>query len=144
MLVGSAALILAAAGCGDPVAKVSGKVTYKDKSLPGGTVVFVTDDNKRLERVEIQSDGTYSSDKVPVGSLRVGVEPPPKSLKGMSMIPKGSKMPTDMPESLKKVYEEGSNYVDIPAKFRDPATSGISVTVERAGRTFDIPLSDSK
>ena len=48
--------LIASAGCtSDPRTKVSGKVTYKEKPLPGGTVVFVsTEDNSKQDRVTIR------------------------------------------------------------------------------------------
>ena len=119
-------------------------VTYKGKALPGGTVIFVTEDNLKQDRVQIKPDGTYSSSTVPLGNLRVAVEPAPKGVSGN--MPKGVKkpeMPADSPAS--KVYgQSGADYVDIPQPLRDPATSKITLKVESGVQTFDIPLKDSK
>jgi len=62
-----AALLLAAAGCGqdDPaLAPVRGRVFYKGSPLPGGSIVFTPDADKGaqgpLARGEVRPDGTYT------------------------------------------------------------------------------------
>jgi hypothetical protein len=145
LMILSPMLFLALAGCGEPTGKVSGTVTYRDKAVPGGTVVFVTDDFKRQERVPIQPDGTYSSSNVPVGMCKVAVEPAPKGVK--ANMPKGAGgPPKDTPEDTgKDVYNQaGKNFVDIPWEFRDPKTSNLTTEVKRGEQTFNIPLFDVK
>ena len=63
----SAALLLAAAGCGhdDPaLAPVHGRVYYKGAPLAGGSIVFTPDADKGgsgpIARGEIRPDGTYT------------------------------------------------------------------------------------
>jgi hypothetical protein len=141
-VAGVAVLVFSLAGCGEQRAKVSGKVTFKDQPVPGGTVFFVSEDGLKNDRAEIKSDGTYSSSNVPYGKVKVAVQPVAKSLK--SMVPKGAKMP-DMPEETgaAATYSKGDeNYVDIPTALRNPETSNISLTVDQAEQTFDIPLRD--
>jgi len=137
-------LLVALAGCGgEPVGKVSGKVTFEGKELPGGTVVFVTEDDKKTERVPINSDGTYVSTTVPLGKLKVAVEP---GAKGASAnMPKGVErpnIPADSPAA--KVYANAGTYVDIPKHVRSSATSNLTLTVKSGSQTFDIPLKDAK
>jgi len=81
LLAGLAFLLVAAlSGCGgDPVATVSGKVTYLDKPLPGGTVIFSTADFAKSATAEIKPDGTYSVSRVPLGDLKVAVQPGARS-----------------------------------------------------------------
>jgi hypothetical protein len=138
-------LLVALAGCGgDNRARVSGKVTYQDKPLPGGTVVFVTEDNGKQDRAPIQPDGTYSAANVPMGNLRVGVEPATKGAIGNMPIDAAKPViPADSPAA--KVYgQSGAAYVDIPENLRNPATSNITLKVEKSAQTFDITLKDSK
>ena len=127
--------LLALPGCtgGERYGKVSGKVTFKDKPLPGGTVIFANDDNTKVERTPVRADGTYSSAKVPYGNMRVGVEPASKGPVGM---PKNIKLPPGAPNSG---ATEGQ-YVDIPKNLRDPATSNRTVTIDSADKTYDIDL----
>ncbi len=69
------ALVLPLVGCSEPekTAKVSGKVTYKEKPVPGGTVTFINDKGK-IGSATIESNGTYSSSNVPYGHVKVGKE----------------------------------------------------------------------
>jgi hypothetical protein len=134
----ASALFLAFTGCGESRATVKGTVTYKDKALPGGTVIFVTEDGSLNDRVEIQPDGSYSSTRVPIGKCRVGVIPASKGVSGK--IPKGQtiKISGDGP---KGVYEKtGIEYVDIPQALRDPDKSKITFIVVRGEQEFNIPL----
>jgi hypothetical protein len=143
-LLGAAGLVILLSilsGCSEPRGTVSGKVTYKDKALPGGTVVFVTEDTKKQEMVTIQPDGSYSSSNVPLGKVLVAVQPAPKN--PMANMPKGAqkpKLPTDSPAA--NYGQSGAEYVDIPQDLRDPFKSKITLNVERGEQVFNIPLKD--
>jgi hypothetical protein len=133
--------VAALGGCGESFAELSGKVTLNDKPLPGGTVVFATEDGSKMEQVAIKPDGTYSSNKIPYGNLRVGVLPPAKS-PGDAM-PKNVKLPPGIPADhpQAKIYlQAAGGSVDIPPALRDPAKSNITVKVDGSQKTFDIPL----
>lgn len=138
-----AVLLCALQGCtSDRRATVSGKVTYLDKPLPGGTVVFVPEDKDKMgDRAPIQPDGTYTTSGVPFGKMKVAVEPGTKGGTGM---PKGAKMPSsDKDEKklpLQYSKDQPDTYVDIPGRYRNPATSGLSVDVDSSSKTYDIPL----
>jgi hypothetical protein len=137
-------LLAVVAGCSEPRAALSGKVTYKDKALHAGTVIFLSEDGTKQDRAEIQPDGAYSSSTVPVGNLKVGVLPAPKGAK--SMMPKGAKRPKIAEDDpLAKVYgNSGADYVDIPEPLRNPETSNITVKVDANTKTFDITLKAPK
>jgi len=134
-------LALAIPACtGEKLATVSGKVTFKDKPLPGGTVLFVTEDKSKSESAQVDSEGNYSASNVPYGKLHVGVQPAAKSI--AASVPKGvpnSKAPKDQkpPDSYTST---SGQYVDIPAEFRDPATSKLTVTVESGNVPFNIDI----
>jgi hypothetical protein len=122
-------------GCGASFTQLSGKVTLDDKPLPGGTVVFVTEDGSKTEHVPIKPDGTYSSDRIPSGDLRVGVTPPPPS--AASYMPKGMEVRADDPNAASK---RGGANVKVPDKLQDPAKSGITVNADGGQKTFDVVL----
>jgi hypothetical protein len=69
------ALAAISGGCtgGEKVASVSGTVTFKGKPLPGGTIVFLSEDKTKQEMAPIKSDGTYSASSVPWGKVLIGV-----------------------------------------------------------------------
>jgi hypothetical protein len=130
--------LLALAGCGPATGSISGKVTYKDKPLPGGMVTFFAADKKSQTAV-IGTDGTYTIDRVAVGPAKIAVLPPaapPKMPPGMKMdagkmggAPEGGSPPpsADKPVSL-------------PPKYQDPEKSELTYTVTAGKQEHDIPL----
>jgi hemoglobin len=97
----------------DGAGTVSGKVTYKGKPLPAGTVAFHSKDGKAIS-TKLSEDGTYAAEKVPAGEYNLAVE-------------------TDSAKGSPK-------YVAIPAKYADPKTSGLTYTVKKGKQQFDIAL----
>lgn len=80
-------------GCGAPQAKVSGKVTFEGKPVPGGTLTFApipSSDEDRTPgqpaKAEVQPDGSYvlgtkgAADGAQVGRHRVYYLAPPPTL----------------------------------------------------------------
>jgi hypothetical protein len=132
-----AALLLAApvfAAKKVPTASVEGKVFYRGKPLPGGTVAFYPAKGKPVV-ARIQKDGTYSAPKVPVGKVKVTVETE-------SVRPKGKKKanpPKDQGNPPKRDKKQ-SRYVPIPRKYASPKTSGLEYEVKKGTQTFDIQL----
>ncbi|HKI33371.1 MAG TPA: hypothetical protein VKA46_16070 [Gemmataceae bacterium] len=123
--------LLPSAGCSRPqVAKVSGKVTFQKKTVPSGTVTFLSDDN-RVETAEIQEDGSYTMAKAPVGPVKIAVTtyqpwaPPTKS-----QVPG---QPPEAPPAQKP-------FVKVPDTYRNPETSGLTWVVELGEHTHDLEL----
>jgi|SRR6516165_7032671 hypothetical protein len=108
---------------------ISGNVTYQGKPLPAGIITFHTADGKALAGA-IQSDGTYSVAKVPVGRVRVAVT---------TEVPKPKPRPEDKPKPPGE-KDAPAKVIPIPAKYADPNTSGIVVTVVEGKQTVDIKL----
>ena len=123
------------AGCGPSFTQLSGKVTLDDKPLPGGMVVFVTEDGSKTEHVPIKPDGTYTSDRIPYGNLRVGVTPPPPS--AASFVPKGVEVHPNDPNAASL---KGGASVKVPDKLQDPAKSGITFKADGSQKNFDVVL----
>ncbi len=96
------------------VCSVMGKVTYKGQPLPSGTIAFHPAQGKAVS-ANIAEDGSYAADDVPVGELRVTVEPPSKRV----------------PIKL---------FVKIPDKYKSPKTSGLTYDAKEGKQTFDIEL----
>lgn len=133
--------LLAASGCGNAPTRgtLSGKVTLDDKPVTAGTVFFSKQDGSQSDRAPIQSDGTYKSENVPLGDVRVAVQAPTAGPK----MPPGAKMPSGMPADhpQAKIYNNaGGDTFNIPKALSDPATSNITVKVEPGAKTYDIPL----
>lgn len=130
------ALILSASltGCGKSgpeMAKVKGTVKFQGKPLTKGTVNFISTDPKRGNAsANIGPDGSYSlqtlnpEDGAELGDYNVVVsDTDPNAL--------------NTPAPGEPVKTQASA---IPAKYQDPATSGLSKKVERGSNTFDINI----
>jgi hypothetical protein len=128
-------VLLGAAGCSSN-GSVTGKVTYKGAPLGSGTVVFIGP--KASATADLDAEGNYTILKAPLGAVRVTVEtmPPPSGSGG------GGK---DKPVAMAMDASGGPStpqgkYVPIPAKYKDPSTSGLTYTVVSGKQTHDIPL----
>lgn len=118
------AILLAAiltVGCStDPKAGIlSGKVSVRGTPVTGGEVYVVggIGNNEYAATAVIQPDGSYGMDRVPVGSVRISVSPPLGANPGDTVPGPG-----------------------IPAKFRDPHTSGLAFEVVPGPQISDVKL----
>ena len=127
--VGFGLLALVAVGCqgkGD----VSGKVTYNDKPLVTGTVLFEGSDGG-IRQGEIGADGSYSVRGVATGAARVAVNSPnPRSITILS------KNPDKKPEP----YPDAPGWFPIPQKYNVPSTSGLTYPVKGGRNEINIEL----
>jgi hypothetical protein len=151
-------VFLLAIGCGKGT--ISGKVTYKDKPLTGGKVVFTTEKGKAVEG-PIDDDGNYTVKGVPTGTARVTVLPNeapklapgggPPGRPGAGGPPKdrmlGPPKDTPMPDDVRKKFESfnkpgGSDPAlkDFPAKYKTPDESGLTLDVKSGEQEYNIPL----
>jgi hypothetical protein len=141
--------------------RVTGKVTYNGSPVGGGVVTFHAADGTPIQ-VPIAPDGTYTADGLPEGAMAVTVETESVNRKqeeyrgqggggmmskygkgggGGAAAPKGKGMQmSPVPPGAGGGVEP--NYVKIPAKYADKATSGLSVTLKSGKQTYDIRLTD--
>jgi hypothetical protein len=141
--------LLGLAGCtgSSNTGTVKGKVTYKGQPLKGGTVSFQVGEKYAPQPAEIQEDGTYVAENVPLGTAKVAVETeslkPPSGMQG--------KYPPPAPPNPKVKSEEykppdpaerAKRYVRIPDKYMNPDTSGLSTPVKSGTNTYDIDIAD--
>jgi hypothetical protein len=112
---GEQEMLLELGGGSGPLAvgRVTGRVTYKGKPLPGGTITFVSSGGL-VAGALIGSDGTYQADRVPVGEARIAVSV--RTLK-------------DLP-----------GLAAIPDRYADAERSGLTYTVTRGKQEFNIDL----
>jgi hypothetical protein len=123
--------ILLLAGCGG-TGDVSGKVTYKGKLLVFGTVQFEASD-KSFKQGNIDRDGSYFIEGVPVGEAKVAVNSPN---------PKGG--------DFQPLHREGRpprpprpdipGWFPIPAEYQDLSKPRLTYTVKSGQNAIDIDL----
>jgi hypothetical protein len=139
------------AGCGGGHSinqgSVSGKITYKGAPVTGGTITFFPTSGTGSAPVTIKPDGTYSSTDVPMGDMGVSIET--ESVKGLGgggpayNIPKGMKPPSGTPQPEQPKIQGGANmpvYVQIPQKYVNPKTSGLTCTIKPGKNVCDFDL----
>ena len=130
----------AAAGCGRSASSVSGKVTYKDKLVKGGTVTFYGADNW-TGTSRIAEDGAYTIPKVPAGKVQITVET--KTVKPHPMMSRMPKPPKDTPLPPGSMYEnqgQADRYVEIPDRYGDKDKSGLSLEATGGKQDHNIKL----
>jgi hypothetical protein len=122
---------LACAGCGR-VGQVAGKVSYRDKPLPDGTVMLLASDGQAYDG-PIQSDGTFVIRDVPAGTARVAVT----SMNAASDADKSGGKGDE--RAKQRNIAKGGARSRIPTKYSDFNQSGLTVTVQR-GATVQLDL----
>ena len=141
--------LVALAGCSSK-GTVTGKVTYQDKPLTGGTVLFASAEGSQSS--PIGEDGTYTISNMPTGPAKISVETESAQVKGKGTPgpgagakgappPKGAEPP---PEAAKSSYAQGppraKSAEKIPGTYADPESSGLTYTVTGGNQTHDIAL----
>jgi hypothetical protein len=111
---------------------ISGKVFFRGRPLPGGTISFAPAKGKAVV-VSLRGDGTYAAARLPVGELRVAIEtesvaPKPPRAKDAKTTP-----PPPPPPG-------GPRYVPIPRKYGDLNTSGLTLEVKAGEQIADFQL----
>jgi hypothetical protein len=145
-------LLALAAGCTPSYkarATVKGKVTFANKHLTTGNVVFHGKNN--IEgAASIDKDGNYVMNDAPLGDVVVTVYVPELPPGGLAMMKRGPAVKkakdaksTDPEGSGKSIDIMGtmpSEYVPIPKKYASPSSSGLTYKVEKGEHTFDLNL----
>jgi hypothetical protein len=143
VLVALAALVGCKSGNPNSPSSVSGKVSYKNEPVKGGTITFITKEGISFLR-PIGTDGSYNSTDMPVGDYTVVVETeslnPDKKVPaygggrggaggGMSPAPQGRE-------------SAGGSYVKIPTKYSDKKSTSLKATLTKGVNTKDFDLTD--
>lgn len=126
-------VLLACCGCGGgdepvPVA-VSGNVSFKGQPVTQGVVFFMSDQGFGAS-AEIDAQGRYVirsqyGKGIPAGTYRVSVTPPPEAANESDAAP---------------ISAAKETHPEIPPKYRDFSTSGLTVDLGDKPMVFDIQM----
>jgi hypothetical protein len=140
----AAALLLAFTGCaGRGTGSVSGKVTYQDKVVRSGSVMFVGSDS--LPRyAPIDTDGRYAVEGLPAGPAKITVSSPdPKGVSGRGQgrrpdLKDAGTVPgrSEEPPPAATV----AAWFTLPDSYGDPKNSKLSFDVQPGPNTHHIEL----
>jgi len=125
------------AGCGPSAATIKGTVTFQDKPIDYGSVVFIVNDKESV-KADLQPDGSYIAKEVPYGQAKIEVysrqagpaTPPPKHTK---------RPPKELPPPV-----DATKGTVIPAMYNDKEKSGLTLTIDRSQIDFPIELKEAK
>jgi hypothetical protein len=138
-LVAACAIAMLVSGCSlfsSNKGQISGKVFLDGKVVTSGTVKFVRADGHEFV-AGIAPDGTYRADDVDVGPVKICVLSRPRVPGGFGhssqQIPKEAAGPASSDPPAEKTIE-------IPARYKDAATSQLDYTVVSGRQTRDIKL----
>jgi hypothetical protein len=124
-----ASLLAKIAGCGRSTGTLMGKVSHQGKALSGGTLTLVSESGIKIQAA-IKPDGSYRAANVPVGPLKIAVDPRGSALPPV-LVPR-------VPEHL-RAADDGPG-PSIPRSYRDAEKSGLSCQVSGGEQTHDIDL----
>jgi hypothetical protein len=125
------ALLLLLYGCssGEVRGRISGRVTFEGKPVAEGRVVFTNNQKGIHMTAKIKADGRYEvrtakGAGLPLATYQVFVSPPPtEAVTGVF----NQKLPV-------------KECADIPPKYRDAATSGLTLTLTEGENRLDIEM----
>lgn len=126
----------ATCGCRAESATVVGKVSYRGKPVTSGVVVFIDTAGRATMPASVQGDGSYRIKVAPLGAVKVSFDnlaPPP-----VPKLPPASPAAEDPEiEQMAKAHE---NYTSTPAKYKDPAASGITFDLKPGENVCNLDL----
>jgi hypothetical protein len=141
-------VLLTLAGCGSGTGGVTGRLTFRGKSVVSGSVVMLGADNK-LVSGPIDAEGHYAVNGVPLGTVQVAVvspDPAPSPIppeffklqeKKFKLLEKAN-LKSPFPPTPPKV--DDSKWFPLPRQYELADTSGITTTIHSGDNTFDIEL----
>jgi hypothetical protein len=135
------AILIPAAGCSKKMGgDVRGTVTLNGKPVTSGTVTLHFDGGNNASAA-IGPDGSFQVVKPPRGAAKVTVEPPTAATgSDLGVGGTGIEVQGGLPGSPEQPKTPKAPPVTIPDKYKNVATSGLSLTVTGNTQSFDIPM----
>lgn len=112
---------------------LAGRVTYQGRPLRVGSVAVVGDDGI-VRGGQIQDDGSYAIEKIPLGTVRITVHSPDP----LSLPPPSQKIP--VPASTPPTQRDRSRWFPIPNKYSDFGQSDLKSQIAKGANRLDIDL----
>ncbi len=131
--------LLLAAGCGRSTASVSGTVTLNGAPLQGGGTVTFQGQDRGASGV-INPDGTFTIPNAPVGEVQVAVVADRGTAAGVTEAPPPDPAQMQAPRTLAPTLLRPPAFGNVPMKYSDPSTSGLTCKVEKGEQTIDLTL----
>ncbi len=112
-------------------ATLEGTVTYQGKPVPYGLVIATQAEGKVSATGNADENGKYKLSNVPLGTVQIAVN---------TEAGRGMMMGQMMAKSKGAKGASAPSFVDVPKKYFDPTSSGITTNVVEGPNTFNIEL----
>jgi hypothetical protein len=116
-------------------ATLEGEITYGGQKLP---LALITVFGKQGQAVGQAEEGRYKVENVPLGEVKIGVNTEAMRSQIISQ---------QMASSYKGPGAKGGGpkspaprFVEVPARYWDPETSGITTTIKRGANAFNVTM----
>jgi hypothetical protein len=125
-------------GCQPQLATVQGHITYCDRPLAGGSIIFYCA-NGQIVRGLIGPEGYYQVTNVPYGLARVAIH-------AFQAQPRGLRLPQKLPPTSNGPIAPGAgapsnpHVSDLPARYAHPEESGLYLVVDQPQTLYDVDL----
>lgn len=143
-----ALLSFVASGCGKshgPMGKVSGTVTYQGSPIPEGTIIFEVPRSRAAYGTIVNGEITelttfHPGDGVPVGTAKIAVFADQPGGEAANPAPTSDADPGTLAPLGASYMGVGTSLV--PAKFNNPATSGLAAEISSGTNSLTLELVD--
>jgi hypothetical protein len=141
--VGLAALSLAAVSCvgvseeklPESGATLEGTIKYQGQTVEFAMILVNTPSGSATGTVG--ENGKYTVANVPLGSVKIGVNTSAARGEFQSKVMSQNAAAAD---PSKSTAVRQPKFVDVPEKYFDPETSGLTTTIQKGTNTFDITI----
>ena len=116
-------------------ATLEGTVTYGAETVPMAQISVLGEKEQAIGVIE--EDGHYVVTRAPLGAVKIGVNTEAMRSQAIGQ---------QMAQSYKGPGAKGASraaaprFINLPARYQDPETSGITTTIKKGKNTFDIVL----
>jgi len=128
-------IFASSAGCGAGGGTVTGRVSYRDQPVTSGTVLLYTEGGA-VHSCLIGADARYCLTDVPLGAARMAVVTHGEVPAGLQSAPPKGHPPYPGVEAA----PPRCPHVLIPARYADPDSAGLRLTIRAGEQAFDIAL----
>jgi len=116
-------------------ATLTGAITHNGAPIEFAMVIVQSKDGSKSAIGKINDDGKYVVENCPIGEVLVGVNTDAGRGEFTSKMMQQNKTALD-PKSSKRISTP--KFVELPKKYFDPNTSGLSTTIQAGTNTYDI------
>lgn len=130
-----AACLVALTSCGKKIerlnlsnATLEGTVTYQGKAVPYALIIVTN--GKESATANADAMGKFKVEHVPLGQVQIGVNT--DAAKGIAM--------SAIMSQRQGGGGQAPTLIDVPKKYFEPSTSGITTSISDGANTFDIKI----